>query len=131
VSPREAPTAVRLDKWLWAARFYKTRTAATAAVAGGKVEVNGEAAKPARSVIPGDEVRIRIPPYEHVVVVLALGERRGSSRDAALLFEETAASRAAREERAQQLRDAPLLRFDAGRPSKRDRRALDRFRRRD
>lgn len=131
MSPRAPLSEVRVDKWLWAARFYKTRTAATAAVAGGKVTVNAETAKPARTVVPGDTVRIRIAPHEHVVVVTALGDRRGSARDAATLYEETAESRAARELRAQQLRDAPLLRFDAGKPSKRDRRALDRLRRRD
>jgi ribosome-associated heat shock protein Hsp15 len=129
VSPRDAGPTVRLDKWLWAARFYKTRTAASEAVAGGKVELNGETAKPARQVTPGDTIRVRIAPFEHIVVVTGLGERRGSAKEAALLFEETEPSRAAREAKAQQLRDAPLLRFDAGKPSKKDRRALDRFRR--
>ena len=116
--------AVRLDKWLWAARFYKTRSAATEAVLGGKVEVNGDGAKPARLVSPGDRIRVRIAPYEWTVVVTALAERRGSAAQAALLFDETEESRTARERLAQQLRDAPLLRFDQGKPSKQDRRTI-------
>ena len=116
--------STRLDKWLWAARFYKTRTAATAAVAGGKVEVGGVTAKPARLVTSGDTIRIRIAPYEWTVVVTGLAERRGSAEAAALLYQETDASRAARERHAQQLRDAPLLRFDEGKPGKRDRRMI-------
>jgi ribosome-associated heat shock protein Hsp15 len=122
---------VRLDKWLWAARFYKTRSAATEAVSGGKVEVNGDPAKPARAITPGDTVRIRIPPHEWTVVVTGLGERRGSAAQAALLYEETAVSRESRERHAARLRDAPLLRFDEGKPSKRDRRRYDKLRGRD
>ena len=121
--------AVRLDKWLWAARFYKTRSLATAAVAGGKVHVNGERAKPAKPVAPGDTVRIRIPPYEWVVVVRGLAERRGSAAVAAGLYEETAASRAARERLALGFR---LVQGDVyegkGRPTKRDRRRIERLR---
>jgi ribosome-associated heat shock protein Hsp15 len=124
----EAPTAVRLDKWLWAARFYKTRSAATEAVHGGKVEVNGDAAKPARQVVPGDTVTVRIPPFTTTVVVTGIAERRGSAAVAATLYEETPDSQAARARHAQLLRDAPLLRFDEGKPSKRDRRRLDRLR---
>jgi ribosome-associated heat shock protein Hsp15 len=124
-------TSVRLDKWLWAARFYKTRSAATEAVLGGKVEVNGDGAKPARSVSPGDTIRVRIAPHEWTVVVTALAERRGSAAQAALLFEETEESRTGRERRAQQLRDAPLLRFDQGKPSKQDRRTIRKLREKD
>ncbi len=65
--------SVRVDKWLWAARFFKTRSLATEAVAGGKVEVNGERAKPAKAVKPGDEIRLRIAPYEHTLIVRRLG----------------------------------------------------------
>ncbi len=122
---------VRLDKWLWAARFFKTRSAATEAVAGGKVEVNGDAAKPARPVQAGDTIRIRIAPHEWTVLVTGEGERRGTAAQAALLYEETASSREARERHAALLRDAPLLRFDEGKPSKRDRRRYDRLRGRD
>lgn len=122
-------TAVRLDKWLWAARFYKTRSLATAAVAGGKVHVNGERAKPAKPVAPGDTVRIRIPPYEWIVAVRDLAERRGSAAVAAGLYEETAASRAARERLALGFR---LVQGDVyegkGRPTKRERRRFDRLR---
>ncbi|MEZ4377352.1 MAG: RNA-binding S4 domain-containing protein [Gemmatimonadales bacterium] len=125
---RDDPTSVRLDKWLWAARFYKTRTAATEAVHGGKVEVNGESAKPARAVVPGDTITVRIPPFTTTLVVTGLAERRGSAAVAAGLYEETAESREARTRHAQLLRDAPLLRFDEGKPSKRDRRRLDRLR---
>ena len=87
---------VRIDKWLWAARFYKTRGLASEAIAGGKVQVNGDRAKRARPVQPGDELRIRQGPYEHHVVVRALSARRGPASMAAQLYEETSASRAAR-----------------------------------
>jgi ribosome-associated heat shock protein Hsp15 len=118
----------RLDKWLWAARFYKTRSAATEAVLGGKVDVNGAAAKPARLVQPGDTVAVRQAPYEHVVTVTALAERRGSAAAAAALYRETDASRAARERLAEQLRLAPRFDFAEGKPSKKDRRAFDKLR---
>lgn len=119
---------VRLDKWLWAARFFKTRGLATEAVAGGKVEVNGEHAKPAKAIKSGDELRIRIGAYEHVVVVRDLAARRGPASVAQQLYEETADSRAAREKLAQQLRLAPAPSYeDAGRPTKKDRRQLSRF----
>ena len=95
---------VRLDKWLWAARFYKTRTLAAEAIAGGKVQVNGDRPKRARPVAVGDEVRIRQGPYEHSVVVRELSERRGPASQAATLYEETAASREARERLAIQLK---------------------------
>jgi ribosome-associated heat shock protein Hsp15 len=104
--------AVRLDKWLWAARFYKTRAAATAAVAGGKVQLNGERPKPAKTLRPGDGVRIRLGPYEHHVVVRGLAEKRGPASAAQRLYEETPESLAARRK---------------GRPTKRDRRDLDRL----
>src|SRR5512142_3404495 len=98
---------VRLDKWLWAARFFKTRSLATDAVAGGKVEVNGEHAKPAKAVKIGDEVRLRLGPHEHVLMVRGLSDRRGSATVAQTLYEETAASREAREKLAAQLKLAP------------------------
>lgn len=121
-------TKVRLDKWLWAARFFKTRSAATEAVAGGKVEVNGDAAKPARLVGPGDTVRLRLSPYEWILEVTGTAERRGSAEQAATLYAETEASRVARERTAETLRHAPSLEFDRGRPSKKDRRTYDRLR---
>ncbi|MES2124154.1 MAG: RNA-binding S4 domain-containing protein [Gemmatimonadota bacterium] len=118
----------RLDKWLWAARFYKTRSAATEAVQGGKIEVNGERPKPARTIQPGDEIRIRLGPFEHILHVTALADRRGSAAQAATLYLETEASRVARERHAEVLRLAPSLEFDRGRPGKKDRRALDKLR---
>lgn len=120
---------VRIDKWLWAARFFKTRSLATEAVAGGKVEVNGDRAKPAKTVKPGDAVRLRLGPYEHALVVRALAERRGTARDAQALYEETAESLAARQRQAEQLRLAPaaFVFEEKGRPTKKDRRDLARF----
>lgn len=116
---------VRLDKWLWAARFFKTRALAAEAITGGKVEVNDADVKRARPVSVGDTIRIRLGPYEHRVVVRALSGRRGPAAEAALLYEETAESREARERLAWQLRHAPALVHDEkGRPTKRDRREI-------
>ena len=121
---------LRLDKWLWAARFFKTRPLAAEAIGGGKVLVAGERAKPAKPLQAGDEVRIRLGPYEHVVIVRGTSERRGPASVAATLYEETVASRTAREKLSEQLRLAPaaFVYEDKGRPTKRDRRDLDRFR---
>jgi ribosome-associated heat shock protein Hsp15 len=120
---------VRIDKWLWAARSFKTRSLATEAVDGGKVEVNGERAKPAKGIKPGDEVRLRVGPYEHVLMVRALGDRRGPASVAQTLFEETDASRAEREKLSAQLKLAPaaFVYEEKGRPTKKDRRELSRF----
>jgi ribosome-associated heat shock protein Hsp15 len=120
---------VRLDKWLWAARFFKTRSAATEAIAGGKVEVNGDRAKPAKAVKPGDEIRLRNGPYEHVLIVRQLGDRRGPASVAQTLYEETEASREARERLAAQLKMAPpaFVFEEKGRPTKKDRRDLSSF----
>jgi ribosome-associated heat shock protein Hsp15 len=124
------PGRVRIDKWLWAARFFKTRSLAADAIGGGKVEVNGDRVKPARLIGAGDEVRVRLGPYEHVVTVRALSERRGPATVAATLYEETAASITARARLAEQLRMAPaaFVFEEKGRPTKRDRREIDRFR---
>jgi ribosome-associated heat shock protein Hsp15 len=121
---------VRVDKWLWAARFFKTRSLAADAIGGGKVLVAGERVKPAKLLQVGDEVRLRMGPYEHVVIVRTLSERRGPATVAATLYEETAASRAAREKLADQLRMAPaaFVYEDKGRPTKRDRRDIERLR---
>ncbi len=121
---------VRIDKWLWAARFYKTRSLAADAIGGGKVSLNGDGVKPAKMLQIGDEVRIRLGPYEHVVTVLALSERRGPASVAHTLYEETAASVAAREKLSEQLRMAPaaFVYEEKGRPTKRDRREIERFR---
>ncbi len=116
---------VRLDKWLWAARFFKTRSLAADAIEGGKVQVNGDRAKRAKQLQPGDEVRIRQGPYEHIVIVKALSARRGSASIAAELYEETAASRAAREALAAQMK--AMFGQSEGRPTKKDRRDLGRL----
>jgi ribosome-associated heat shock protein Hsp15 len=125
IDPEEAAERVRLDKWLWAARFFKTRALAADAIAGGKVEVNESDVKRARPVSLGDVVRIRLGPYEHVVVVKALSARRGPAAEAALLYEETAESRERRERVAWQLKHASaLFHHEKGRPTKRDRREI-------
>lgn len=128
----ESPSVgrVRVDKWLWAARFFKTRSIAADAIGGGKVLVAGERVKPAKLIQVGDEVRLRMGPYEHVVIVRAVSERRGPAPVAAALYEETAESRAARMKLAEQLRMAPaaFVYEDKGRPTKRDRREIERLR---
>jgi ribosome-associated heat shock protein Hsp15 len=122
------PDRVRLDKWLWAARFFKTRSAASEAVLGGKVDVNDESAKPAKQLSIGDVVRLRLPPYEYTLEVTGLAERRGSAAIAATLYVETEASRTARERLTEQLRLAPQFDATGGKPSRQDRRAWDKFR---
>lgn len=121
---------VRLDKWLWAARFYKTRSLAVEEIGKGRVEVNGQAAKPAREIGPGDRLRIRKedPPVE--VVVRVPGAVRGPATVARTLYEETAESVAARERAAEMRRLAPepSLEIAAGRPTKRDRRLIGKLR---
>jgi ribosome-associated heat shock protein Hsp15 len=121
---------VRIDKWLWAARFFKTRSLAAEAVAAGKVEVNGDRIKPAKLIGLGDMISVRVGPYVHVVTVRGLSERRGPAIVAATLYEETVESVAARTKLAEQLRMAPaaFVYEDKGRPTKRDRREIDRFR---
>jgi ribosome-associated heat shock protein Hsp15 len=116
---------VRLDRWLWAARWYKTRSQAAAAVNGGHVQVAGERAKPARPVRVGDEVHLRKGPYEFQLVVRGLAEQRGPAAVAQTLFEETEASKAARAVVAAELKAMPSpLPGLHGRPTKRDRRQL-------
>jgi ribosome-associated heat shock protein Hsp15 len=117
---------MRIDKWLWAARFYKTRTLATDAIAAGHVSVNGERAKASRALREGDEVAVRKPPFEHVVAVRALSERRGGAPEAALLYEETAASRERRAALSAQMKAVPAPRFK-GRPTKKTRRDYERW----
>ena len=126
----ETHERVRLDKWLWAARFFKTRALAAEAIDGGKVEVNDARAKRAKMVQPGDAVRVRQTPFEHVVIVRGISDRRGSASVAATLYEETAESKARRESLATQIRSMPSDEWESGRPTKRDRREIDRLRRR-
>lgn len=121
-------TKVRVDKWLWAARFYKTRSLAAEAIAGGKVQVNGDRVKRARPLEVGDEVRIRLGPYEHQVVVRELSDRRGPATDAARLYEEKPDSRAARETLALQLKTLHAAFLpERGRPTKKDRREIEKL----
>jgi ribosome-associated heat shock protein Hsp15 len=119
---------VRLDRWLWAARFYKTRSQSAEAVSGGKVHVNDERAKRAKMVGKGDRVRVRHGPYEFLLTVTGLAERRGSAKDAAVLYAEDPDGKAARLKLAEQLRVAPPPAFEGkGRPTKRDRREIERL----
>ncbi|HEX6052003.1 MAG TPA: S4 domain-containing protein [Gemmatimonadaceae bacterium] len=126
----ETHDRVRLDKWLWAARFYKTRGLAADAIDGGKVEVNDVRAKRAKMVQVGDAVRIRQSPFEHVVIVRGVSERRGPASVAATLYEESAESKAKREALVTQIRSMPSGDWETGRPTKRDRREIERFRKR-
>jgi len=120
---------VRLDKWLWAARFFKTRSLAGQAIAGGHVHADGKRAKPSRSVAIGDRLTITRGEIAWEVVVAAVSDRRGPAREAQLLYEETPESLAAREEASSERRErqAPAPSAGAGRPTKRDRRRIDRF----
>jgi ribosome-associated heat shock protein Hsp15 len=118
--------SIRLDKWLWAARFFKTRAQASAAVAGGKVQLNGARAKPAKPVQVGDELRVRLGPYDWLITVRAVTERRGSAKDAQLLYDESPEGRAARERLAEAHKIAPAPTYQGkGRPTKKDRRKLE------
>jgi len=119
---------VRVDKWLWAARFFKTRALASAAVAGGKVQVNGSRAKPAKPVQVGDELRVRVGPYDWILTVRAVTERRGSSKDAQLLYDESPDGKVARERLAEAHKIAPAPTYQGkGRPTKKERRELQRL----
>lgn len=118
---------LRIDKWLWAARFYKTRTLAVEDIDRGRVEINGQVAKPAREVKPGDTVAVRRDSVTRTVIVRGLSSTRGPAPVAQQLYEETAESITAREQAAQQRRYArePALAIEHGRPTKRGRRELD------
>jgi len=122
-------TPVRVDKWLWVARLAKTRAIAADGVRGGRVHVNGDAAKPSRQVRIGDQLTITRGQTRMTVVVKALADRRGPAAEAARLYEETDDSRRAREQSAAQRRLAePRPIAGAGRPTKRDRRRYERTR---
>ena len=123
---------VRLDKWLWAARFFKTRALAATAVETGRVEVNGERAKRAKLLHVGDSLRIRLGPYYHIVTVRAVSEHRGPASIAATLYEETEEGRIAREAMQLHVKAAQAMSgYDRGRPTKKDRRDIERLKRRD
>jgi ribosome-associated heat shock protein Hsp15 len=120
--------ALRIDKWLWAARFFKTRSLAAAAVGGGKVRVNGESVKSSRALKAGDELAIRVGELEWVVEVRALSRQRGPAAQAALLYAEREDSHerriAAIAQRKTQPHPAARIK---GRPTKKDRRLIHRF----
>ncbi|MBP8133894.1 MAG: RNA-binding S4 domain-containing protein [Zoogloea oleivorans] len=119
---------VRLDKWLWAARFFKHRTQATEAVDGGKIQLNGVRVKPARDVKIGDQVEIQATEARFCVIVKGIADKRGSATVAQTLYEETAESIAARETEREQRKLAATPGADLhGRPTKRDRRQIGRF----
>jgi ribosome-associated heat shock protein Hsp15 len=119
---------MRIDKWLWAARFYKTRSLAAEDLDKGRVQINGVAAKPARDVKAGDTLNLRQGPVLRVVLVKALSMQRGPAPVAQQLYEETADSVQRREQAAEQRRLAsdPAASIEHGRPTKRERRDLDR-----
>ncbi len=121
---------MRLDKWLWCARFYKTRGLAVEEIHKGRVSVNGQPAKPAREVRPGDTVLLRQGPVVREVMVRALSNQRGPAAVVQQLYEETAQSLAARAQAAEQHRLAPepAASLGEGRPTKRQRRDLERLR---
>lgn len=122
----------RLDKWLWAARFYKTRGLAVEAINGGKVHLNKHRAKPSRTVKQNDLLTISKPPYEHVITVLGLSNQRRPAPEAQQLYVESEESVAKREQLKQTLKDQPLgFRHDKGRPNKRDRRHIIKFTRKE
>lgn len=119
---------MRLDKWLWAARFYKTRSLAQQAVMAGRVKLNGDRVKVAHAVKRGDGMVIRIAEFEWRVAVLGLSEQRGPAPQAQLLYEESDASRAERQKLADQRRwGSEPARELKGRPSKRNRRLMEKF----
>ena len=122
--------AVRIDKWLWAARFFKTRGLATEAVAGGRVHLNGARVKPARDVRAGDTVELNVGDVKWTVVVTAVADKRGPASAAAALYAETPESAARRERHTADRRLARPLGADLGeRPTKQARRLLDALRR--
>jgi ribosome-associated heat shock protein Hsp15 len=121
---------LRVDKWLWAARFFKTRGAATEAVVGGHVQVNGARVKPAREVVVGDRLEITRSSERWTVIVTGLADRRGPASVAATLYDETPESVDERQRRRNERRLARPLGADlSARPTKRDRRRLDALRR--
>ena len=120
---------VRMDKWLWAARFFKTRTLAARACELGRIESNGQAAKPAREVRVGDLLQVKNDSGEFQVEVLALSEMRGPAAVAQTLYRETEASRELRLKLAEERKTMPRLEtWREGKPSKRDRREIERLR---
>lgn len=130
---REAADAetVRLDRWLWAARFFKTRGLASEAIAGGKIHLNGARPKRSRAVQIGDLVRVQLGAHEYLVTVRGVSARRGPAPEAAMLYEEDHASVARRAELSARLKaEAAVFARQAGKPSKKERREIGKLRRR-
>jgi len=120
-------TDVRIDKWLWAARFFKTRALATEAINGGKVHMNGVKVKPSRAVKIDAVLEITRGQMHQVVVVKALSNKRGPAKIAQTLYEETEESIAKREAHAEMMKNAPVVSRAAGKPNKKDRRDIRKF----
>lgn len=124
----ETVDSVRLDKWLWCARFYKTRALAASAIKGNKIRVNDQPVKAAKSIRVGDEIQIRKTPYQYSITILKLTNNRLSASQAALLYEEDINSIQAREELTKQIKaDTASFPRTIGRPTKRNRREIIRF----
>ena len=117
----------RIDKWLFAARFFKTRSLAAEAIERGRVTVNDQRVKPAKVLAVGDRLTIRINNYQYDIEVLGLSNKRGSAPVAQQLYRETEESREQRELLAARLKAQPQLFYTKGRPTKRDRREIERF----
>ena len=118
---------IRIDKWLWAARFYKTRSLATEEIDKGRVRVNDAEVKPAKEVKVGDTVALRQGPTTRTLVVRGISDKRGGAPQAQLLYEETEASLQLRQQLTEQRRLEPASSLEHGRPTKRDRRSLDKI----
>jgi ribosome-associated heat shock protein Hsp15 len=116
---------LRIDKWLWAARFYKTRSLATDEIDKGRVRINALEVKPAKEVKVGDTVVLRQGPLTRTLLVRGISDKRGGAPQAQLLYEETQASLNLREQQAEQHKLEPANSQEHGRPTKRDRRSID------
>ncbi len=126
---KDAPARLRLDKWLWAARFFKTRSLAKAAIEGGKIQLQGQKVKVSKEIAVGDVLKVRQGWDEKIVVVKALSDQRRGAAEAQLLYEESAESIARRESQAAARKAAGgMLDRPAQRPSKKQRRQIHRFR---
>jgi ribosome-associated heat shock protein Hsp15 len=128
--PQNDVEKFRIDKWLYAARFFKTRSLAAEAIERGKVYINGARVKPAKTVAISDMLTIRIAHYQYEIKVLALSNKRGPASEAQQLYQETDASCKAREVLADQIKMQSQQFYTKGRPTKRDRREIDRFKNR-
>lgn len=130
MAKKEIPSeeSQRLDKWLWAARFYKTRGLAVEAISGGKVHLNKNRVKPSRTIKPDDVLSISKPPYEHIITILGLSKQRRPAPEAQQLYVESEASIEKRKKLHEEIKSQPLgFRYDKGRPNKRDRRHIIKF----